>query len=250
MFRAAKTAVVVVVMVRLVAFAQTAEIQGTQFALQVSSELEIRLTEPPHWEKGCLVLEIARFNRTNSTVWIPNMGLYIDMPVTDPTAGTEWMNVYGLTDLIGYEATPLAAGATRLEQVCLPPTVAVVNLDKKTRRQMKVSGQLKIEALFFLSEQDYLNNRKQREKMFYMSETERKGTTVLYPQRNLLEIDVPCQEQEPSCPCGMPPLLLHGEGRAIPDIYAFHPDWNERGEGVNAKLTLQKPVCSSEKPTH
>jgi hypothetical protein len=195
------------------------------------------------------VLEIARFNRTSETVWLPNMGLYIDMPVADSTTGTEWMNVYGLTDLIDYAGKPLSAGGTRVDEICLPATIAVVDMGKKTRRQIKVRGELQIEALFFLSEQDYLNNRKQREKMFYRSEAERKGMTVLYPQRNLLVVKVPCQEQEPSCACGMPPLLLHGEGRVIPDIYEFHPDWNERGDRVNKKLALEKPECSSGEPT-
>lgn len=52
MLRAAKKALFLIVLARITAFAQTAEIQSAELALQVSSELEIRLTEPPHWEKG------------------------------------------------------------------------------------------------------------------------------------------------------------------------------------------------------
>jgi len=248
MLRAAKKALFLIVLARITAFAQTAEIQSAELALQVSSELEIRLTEPPHWEKGCLVLEIVRSNRTNETVWLPNMGLYIDMPVTDSTIGTEWMNVYGLTDLIDYAGEPLSAGGTRVDQICLPATIAVVDTGKKTRRQITISGDLQTKALFFRSEQDYLTNKKQRERMFNMSEAERRGMTVLYPERNLLVVKVPCQEKEPSCAWGMPPLLLHGEGRVIPDIYKSNPDWNERGYRVNKKLADQKPQCVSRKP--
>lgn len=247
MLQAGKTTLVVLILARIVAFAQTAELQGAQLALQVSNELEVRLFERPHWEQDCLALEIARSNRTNETLWLPNMGLYIDMRVTDSTTGTEWVNVYGLTDIIDYTAEPLGPGKTRHDPICLPATIAVVDQGKKTRRQLKVSGELQIEALFFVSEQDYLNSRKQREKTFNMSETQRKEMTVPYPQRNLLLIKAPCHEQEPSCACGMPPLLLHGEGRVIPDIYEFHPDWNERGDRVNKKLA-QQPQCPSGKP--
>lgn len=234
--------------------AQTSELHGAQLALQVSTELEIRVIEPPRWEKGCLVLAIVRSNLTSTPLWLPDSGLYIDMPVTKltnkkgPGNGTTWINVFGITDLIGYEATPLAAGATRLDQLCLPATAAVVNRDKKTRRQLKVAGKLQIEALFFLSEQDYMNNRNQREKMFKMSEAERKGIMVLYPERNLLEIDVPCQEQESYCACEAPPLLLPGERWIVPDVYEFHPDWNERGKRINDKLNRRSAKCASKEP--
>jgi hypothetical protein len=156
----------------------------------------------------------------------------------------KWVNVVGETDLIGFDSKPIAPGATLHDNFCLPETVAVVNRMANTRRPLELRGRLRIEAFFFLSEQDYLVYKAQHEANFKKPGTVRRED-IFHPQVSTLEIAIPCRNTSP-CSCDTPALLLYGEGRAIPDIYAHRSDWNEKGKKISKKLARKQPPCSAQ----
>lgn len=232
--------------------AQTLEAGESQTIKELSPELEVRIIRPVLWIDGCLSLRIDRTNRAKTQLWLPNMGLYLDTSVTKlpdengkPTA-MDWINVFGVTDLIDFKARPIATGETLSRTLCLPSTIAVVNGSKKTRRQIELRGRLRIKAIFFRNEQDYLMYKDQREAMFKLSDDELRHVKILYPEASELDIPIPCRHSS-TCNCEAPPPLLHGETRWVPDIYAHHKDWNERGQQLNDVLARREQECSPAK---
>jgi hypothetical protein len=229
--------------------AQTVEPRKVWPNDQSSAALQVRVKGPVLWLEHCLSVRIDRINRTNAPLWLPNNGLYVDTSITElPDKkgrgdGAEWINVAGITDLIDFNAKPIAPGAILHKDICLPESVAVVNRSAKTRRQLELRGRLRIEAFFFLSEHDYLVNKAQHEANFKQPATVR-IEDLLYPQVSTLEIAIPCRNAAP-CSCDAPALLLYGEGRAIPDIYAHRSDWNEKGKKISKKLAHKQPPCSA-----
>jgi hypothetical protein len=233
----------------LIGFAPTRVAKGQE--RDAPSALEIRLGEPLKWESGCIAVSLYRTNHTSEPLFLPNRGVYIDVSVgelpdeTGRTDGIDWVNVYGLSDIGDWDATPIGPGVTVHDQYCLPSTVAVVNQDKKTRREMQLRGTLRIKAYFFPTKEEWLTNKRQHQEMFKfnMTENELRQTKFLYPQLSMLVAVIPCMTACPSL-CDKPANLLHGEQRVVPDIYEFMPGWNKRGLALNDEMARRSETCS------
>lgn len=213
------------------------------------SLLEVHLASPLKWENGCLVVSLDRTNHTSMPLFLPNRGIYMDTSVrespeeTGKKDGVEWINVYGLSDIGDWDAKPIGPGATVHDEYCLPPTVAVVSKQKKSRREMQLRGKLRIKAYYFPTEKDWLTSKRQHQEMFNMSEEELHRMRVLYPQANTLVIAIPCRKTDCPSDCDKAAILLYGERRIVPDIYDFMPGWNERGRALNDGMAGKSPTC-------
>jgi hypothetical protein len=154
-----------------VALAGTQVRQNTQLDPGAAHPLEIQITKPLQWQNGCLLVSMDRVNRSKGTLFLPLMGLYISSSAIEVgedarnSGEPEWMVIYGLSDIIDWDATPIAAGERVHDEHCLSPSVAVVNLDKKTHRQIPLRGTLKIDASYFLTESDWRENKSMHEEM-------------------------------------------------------------------------------------
>lgn len=244
-----KSAILILLIGSTGTLAQTVDAGRSLSADKGSPALQVRVTGPVLWLEHCLSLRIDRTNRSNTPLWIPNDGLYVDTSITELSDkkgrrdAAEWVNVLGVTDLIDFDSKPIAPGSTLHENLCLPETVAVVNRTAKTRRQIELRGRLRIAAFFFLTERDYLTNKAEHEAMFRNSGTAAKGRLTVYPEATKTEISIPCRNSR-ACRCDMPALLLYGESPIIPDIFAYRTDWNKRGKRINGKLAHKQPPCS------
>ena len=132
--------------------------------------LEVHVNTPT-WVNGCLDLTVERVNTSSQTIYLPEWeGVYFLLSTklihNDPSKKDEdiWLPIYGLSDIVTFEARPFAAGSKTADHYCLPETSAVVNQQKKTRRQILVRGQVKIVASYFPTEDDWKTNKAEQEK--------------------------------------------------------------------------------------
>jgi hypothetical protein len=114
---------------------------------------------PPEWRDGCLQLRIDRVNASHSTLYLPG-----DSPIVVSTwvmrwsntsakhGETGWVAVYGVSDIGGIPASPLAPGEARNDNLCINGTVPVANFKQETRRQIPVRGKMRIDSYYFLNE--------------------------------------------------------------------------------------------------
>jgi hypothetical protein len=228
--------------------------QGDPAREKVPEPLEIRLTKPPQWKDDCLSVSLDRTNRSSLTRFLPVKGLYVDSSVNEieddadkkPEQG--WRNAYGLSDLGDWGATAIAPGKTVHDELCLFSTIVVVNLERQTRREIPLRGRLKIDAYYFLTEEDWQKNKSQKEEMLRTPANQRRETDILYPRVVTLFTAIPCRED--GCPsrCDDPPPILHGENRVVPDVFDFEPDWKARGKTVGEKLARKYPPCPEARP--
>lgn len=220
-----------------------------QIQEEISHPLEIRISNPLRWEKGCLNVSVERINRSSAPLFLPVMGLYVFTSVnesvnqTGKTEGQEWINVYGTSDLVSWDATPIAPGSTVHDEHCLAPSVAVVHLQKKTRREIPLRGKLRIDAYYFLTKKDWLKNKSQHEEMMSMAPDQWGKIPGQEPQLTPIIVAIPCRKASCTVGCGTPPLITHGENRVIPDVFDS-PDWERRGRVVSEQLERKSVGCS------
>jgi hypothetical protein len=92
------------------------------------------------------------------------MGMYISFAVNQEATETansqqaSGANIYGMTDLVSWCAKPIEPGTAVHLDYSFPPAVAVVNLKQETLRESPVRGKLRVEASYFLSEEDWQKN--------------------------------------------------------------------------------------------
>jgi len=225
--------------------------QANQAQERPSAPLEIRLVEPPQWQKGCLNISLDRINHSSSPLFLPDMGLYIYTSVKelrddDETQITQgWINVYGASDIVSWEATAIAPGATVHDRECLPAEVFVVNLKTKTRREIPVHGKLRIDASYFLTEKEWQQNKSSNEEMLRTPPDQWDKMTRHDPKVVTIYSAIPCRK--PGCEsfCNDPPLILRGENRVLPDVFYLDPDYEVRGKKVSEELARKFPACSA-----
>jgi hypothetical protein len=223
--------------------------QGDRAQEKVPQSLEIRLTKPVQWKDGCLSISLDRINRSPLPRFLPVKGLYLYGSVSEvgddadkkPQQG--WRNVYGLSDLGDWGATAIAPGTTVHDELCLFSTIVVVNLDRQTRREIPLRGRLKIDAYYFLTEEDWQKNKSQKELMLRTPANQRRETDILYPRVVTIFTAIPCREGDCPSRCDDPPPVLHGENRVVPDVFDFEPDWKARGKTVGEELARKYPPC-------
>jgi len=219
--------------------------------------LEIQVNTPK-WVKGCLGLTVDRINISAQTLYLPVwegviFSLSTKMIHNDPSKKDQemiWQGFYGLSDIVYLDAYQLAAGSKTTDHICLPETFAVVNQRGKTRRQVAVRGRLKIVASYFPTEAAWRNNKAEEEEQFSTRwhpplEKHRPGTGWR-PLQASLEIPLPCSPQS-ECPadCTTPPPITDGEFFAVPDVFQFHKDWNERGKALADTLSRKDSACKN-----
>lgn len=219
------------------------------------SPLEVHITAPLRWENDCLHVSLDRTNKSLTPLFLPNKGIYISTSVTEVAdesgkkSGVEWINIYGFTDIGDWEAEPIAPGKAVHSEVCLYPTIPVINLEKHTWREIAVQGRLRIDAYYFLTKKDWLTNKDQHEEMLTLSEGELKRMKVLYPQATTIFSAIPCFAMSCAPNCEEPPTVLYGESRVVPDVYSYEKEWVARGYAINEEIRQKKRPCSGSKPT-
>jgi hypothetical protein len=223
--------------------------------VEKASPLEVHIKTPLRWENGCLNVSLDRINRSLSPLFLPMQGIYISASVTElpgesgKKKGVEWINIYGLTDIGDWEAEPIEPGKAVHSEFCLHPTIPVIDLEKHTWREIAVQGKLRIDAYFFLTKQDWLASKTQREEMLRLSEDELKRLKVSYPQAATVYSPIPCSEKSCAPNCEEPPAVLYGESRVVPDVYRYEEEWVARGHSINEEILRNKQPCSAPKPT-
>ncbi len=211
-----------------------------------SKPLEVRITRPLSWRNNCLQVNIDRVNRSSTALFLPVQGLSIGSSTTLVTETGEssrvrWVAVWGVSDIINSGAESLAPGATKHDDICLPPSTAVVNLKEKTSRQLPLRGKLMISATYFLTEQDWLRNKSQVDAMFKTAPNT--WPKVKPPKVTTITAPIPCRETACLPACEEPPLLREGEVKVIPDTVSDEPSWIERGRVVSTELEKKQAPC-------
>jgi hypothetical protein len=185
------------------------------------------------------------------------MGTYIFLAVKEEAIETgnsqdpRWVNVYGVTDLVSWEAKPIGPGATVHNDYLFLPAVAVVNLKKETRREVPLRGQLRMEAFYFLSEEDWQKNKNYHEEISREHTKPSLRPEFLKPEFTTAYVEIPCRAVRCNAECEKPPIVLPDENRLIPDFYTFDEEANARGKAISDKLAGRSPVCSEDaQPTN
>jgi hypothetical protein len=213
--------------------------------------LEIRLTKHPKWEKGCLSLGVDRVNGSSGPLFLLVNGLYISTSVTEvgndagKTDVRQWVNIYGMSDIVNWEASSLAPGATIHDDLCVGPDIAVVSLERKSRRKIPLRGKLRIDAYYFLTEMDWRKYKLQHEEMGRTPPKQWNKIERHDPQVITAFAPIPCLET--GCPsgCDIPPFVLHGETSVMPDVSDSLPQYAERGKAISDDIARRRPACPS-----
>ena len=209
--------------------------------------LEVRFTAPLRWENDCLRGALDIVNHSSGPLSLTRMGPYFDIALDvskdEPKSGDEleWVNIYGVTDLIIIAADSLAAGSSVHRDFCFQPTVWVVNLSRKTRREIPVRGRLRVEVSYFASESDW-NHYKDSSG----HQSDQLQSSLLW-SKDVAEI--PCPKGTCNSDCNRPPVGIHGERRMVPDVGGAFPEMNARGKELTAELSRKFPPCSETNTT-
>jgi hypothetical protein len=216
-----------------------------------SPSLEIRVSSLL-WESGCLRVGLQVINQSNVPVFLTAMGPYFDVALDvskdNPSSqdALEWVNVRGVSDIVTWDAEPMAEHSSSRKNYCIGKRVWVVNRQKKTRREIPVRGQMRITVSYFPNEDAYKKNKS------WHYDTESAGRPHnpfnppedTAPQWTTVTIDIPCPNATCGEDCARPPLGFHGEVRVVPDVYFIDANWNRRGEAVTHELDAKYPPCA------
>ncbi len=212
--------------------------------------LMVKLSAAPRRVNGCLDVSMDRTNQSPQAIYIPQMGLQISTSAhevsedSEERRGLTWINIYGASDLVSWEAQPLAPGAAIHDHECLGPSIRVANLKKKTRRDIPLRGVLRIDAFYFLTEEDWKKNESQHEEMERTPPAQWNRIVIQNPIDVRIDVKIPCRGEDCASHCDAPPLILPGENRIFPDIWYNAPSMNARGKAVSEELAERFPGCS------
>ena len=201
--------------------------------------LEIRLAKPLKWENGYLRVSFDLVNRSAKPVFLPTMGLYIDLSakllsnVPEKNGSEKWLNLYGASDILPVlRVQPLAPGAATHVEYCGRSTVNVVDFGSQIRREIPVRGRLRISVQYYASDPNLPTPRKK-----YLV------TEPPVPQVSTLAVPIPCPDGGCVLGCDGPPSIEEGEVQILPDISLHNQEWIERGNERNKVLRSLYP-CS------
>ncbi len=221
---------------------------ATQELAQQPQPLEIQVLRPVQWVNGCLSVTVDRLNRSAAALYLPERGLYIAssakvvrMNESEMTGEETWLPLYGPADMVSWDATPLAPGATQREEHCLLPSVAVVSMKRQTDRRVPVRGRLKILAYYFLSKEDWLESKSQHEEIHRIPPDQREKVSRVDPHSVMIEALIPCYGAGCSPGCDNPPLIFEDEKISVP--YVPLKDWIARGRAIDEDLARKSPSC-------
>jgi hypothetical protein len=211
--------------------------------------LEIRLTRLLKWENGCLEVSIDRQNRSTAPIFLPFNGLFIESSVReltdDPAKGLseKWRTAYGASDIIFHDVIRLGPGESRHDDYCVGPTIAVVSMQRKSRREVPLRGRLQIYALCYPPEQDWEISKAQREEMARTPPAKWKNADRQRAQSTMLEVSIPCFRAGCAAECADPPVVLEDEAVWVPDITYNDEAYITRGRGLDEELAKKFPQC-------
>jgi hypothetical protein len=202
--------------------------------------LEIRLTSPLKWKNGCLDVSFDLVNRSAEPVFLPTMGLYIDVSakllssVPEKNGTERWLNLYGASDIVPIlSVKPLAPGAVTHDGYCMRSTVDVVDSGNQMWREVPVRGRLRISVQYYVSDP---NQTKPRRKYVATEQPIAEVTTLAVP--------IPCPEGGCALGCDGPPAVEESEFQVVPNIRPHDQEWMERGDERNRVLRNLYP-CSA-----
>ncbi len=234
----------------LVSWRFLASSEAERVQKEASKPLTVKLSAAPRWVNGCLDVSMDRTNQSPQTIYIPQMGLQISTSArevsedTGERRGLTWISVYGVSDIVDWEAQPLAPGAAIHDNECLGPSIRIANLKKKTRRDIPLRGMLRIDASYFLTEEDWKKNESQHEEMLRTPPAQWNTIVIKNPIDVRIDVKIPCRGADCASHCDAPPLILPGEGRVFPDVWYNAPSMNARGKAVSEELAERYPGCS------
>jgi hypothetical protein len=214
---------------------------------EAPAPLEVRFTGPLRWENDCLRGALDIVNHSSGPLFLTSMGPYfyiaLDVSKDDSQSGDdlEWVNIYGVTDIITMNANSLAAGSSVHRDFCFQPTVWVVNMRRKTRREIPVRGKLRVDVSYFAGEAEW-----KRYKDSSGHDTQRSSSPRLWSKAFA---EIPCPKPTCVSDCNRPPVGIHGEGRLVPDVGEFIPEMNARGKELTEELLRKFPPCSGANKT-
>jgi hypothetical protein len=208
-------------------------------APQPLQPLEIQLAKPLKWENGCLDVSLDLVNRSARPVFLPRMGLYIDVSakllssVPEKNGTERWLNLYGASDIVPIlNVKPLPPGVADHEGHCVSSTVDVVDPGSQVWREVPVRGKLRISVQYYISDP---NQPKPGKKYVATEQPVAEVTTLAVP--------IPCPDGGCALGCDGPPTVEESEFQLVPNIRPHDPEWMERGNERNKELRNLYP-CS------
>lgn len=223
----------------------------TQTGSTSSHPLQIHIS-PLRWENSCLLVGLDLTNQSDVPVFLTAMGPYFDLALdvskddSSSHGPLEWVNVRGVSDILSWDAEPLAANSPSHKNYCIGEKAWVVNRKKETRREIPVRGKMRISVSYFLNEDVWKKNRAWHydPPLVVVPRNPWSPPEDIAPKWNTVTIDIPCPNATCKQDCVRLPVGFYGEGRVVPDIYSIDPNWNRRGEIVANELNAKYPPCA------
>ena len=215
----------------------------------ISSPLEIRIS-PLRWEKACLILGLDLLNHSTVPIFLTEMGPYFDVALDvskDDSSNDDvlkWVNVWGVSDILSWDAEPLAPNSPSHKNFCIGEKVWVVNQKKETRREIPVRGKMRVSVSYFPTEEVWKKNKTWH---YDHQLNPWNPPEDIAPMSSTVTFDIPCPNATCKQDCVRSPLGFQGEGRAVPDVFFIDPDWNRRGEVLTSELNRKYPLCTAVK---
>jgi hypothetical protein len=166
--------------------------------------LEIRVTQIPKWQNGCLKIAYEVVNQTATTLWLPINGSRVNAAVRvaaskqGTPAKDDWVSITPFFDNGPWSAAPMPPGRTDHEEPCFPKTFHVSKSSGGRGRNLPIRMQIQIVIEYFLTEQDWQTNMSQHEAMMMQrgAEWEHLQSELLHPRAASVILTVPCYPGE------------------------------------------------------
>jgi hypothetical protein len=215
-----------------------------------SASLEIHIS-PLRWENSCLTVGLDLINQSKVPVFLTVMGPYFDVALDvskDDSSNhddLEWVNVRGVSDIVSWDAEPLAPNSPSHKNYCIGEKVWVVNRQKETRREIPVRGRMRIAVSYFSTEDAWKRNKSWHDSGEWMKTSHNPWMPPqeIAPLWSTVIVDVPCPDEACKPDCDRSPRGFHGEGRMVPDVYFIDAEWSKRGEALTKDLEKKYPSC-------
>jgi|SRR5665213_1786104 len=187
--------------------------------------IEIRVIEMPKWQDGCLKVVYDVVNQTASTLWLPINGSRVNAAVWVAASkhGTQerkadWVPITPFFDSNPWDAAPMPPKQTDHEEPCFPRTFHVSKTSGGRGRNLPMREQIQIVIEYFLTEQEFQTNERQRRAMMTKEGAEgvRAQAELLQPQTASIILSVPCYPGDRASDCNKRPQLKDGEAMWVP----------------------------------
>jgi hypothetical protein len=240
---------VLVVLVILGGLSSSCAVNAQQ---NTTPSLEVTLANPLRWESGCLRGTLNISNRSTVPLFLTMMGPYYDIALnvskgeTQSDGPVEWVNVAGVSDVVINAVEPLSAGSTVQRNFCLEPSVWVVNLRLKTRREIPVRGELRVRVTYFVNKESWNRNRQWYSDPPSALDPSKPHDVPENIQPRVAEtiVEIPCRTEACKSDCTKPPKGLPDEARMVPDVSFIDPQMSARGKLLTEEFARKFPACS------